>query len=114
MPLDPQVRALRFQREREKTLPLYTLSVEQARQTDLASVRAGEGTLKPVAQVINCPIPGSGGAFPRAHLLLRRRMDPKAFSRGVVRDVIYSSVLRKDLPQNWNKVTCNIVRSKCS
>jgi hypothetical protein len=64
MPLDPQIQALRFQREREKAPPLYTLSVEQARQADLASVRAGAGTPESVAQVINRPIPGPAGDIP--------------------------------------------------
>ena len=64
MPLDPQVQALRFQREREKAPPLYTLSVEQARQADLASIRTGSGTPESVAQVINRPIPGPAGDIP--------------------------------------------------
>lgn len=64
MPLDPQIQALRFQREREKVHPLYTLSAEQARQADLASIRAGAGTPESVAQVINRPIPGPAGDIP--------------------------------------------------
>ena len=64
MPLDPQAQALRIQRERARVPPLYTLSVEQARQADLASIREGAGIPEPVAQVINQHIPGPAGDLP--------------------------------------------------
>lgn len=64
MPLDPQVQAMRAQRVKENIPPLYTLSVEQARQADLASIRAGAGSPEPVAQIIDRPIPGPAGDLP--------------------------------------------------
>jgi acetyl esterase len=64
MPLDPQVQAMRAQRMRENVPPLYTLSVEQARQADLASIRAGAGSPEPVAQITDRHIPGPAGDLP--------------------------------------------------
>jgi len=61
MPLHPQAEALRAQRSRSGTPPLYTLSLEQARAADLADIQAAAGTPEPVAAVEERDIPGPGG-----------------------------------------------------
>ena len=64
MPLDPQIQAMRDQRERDNVQPLYTLSLEQARAADLASIRASGGEPEPVREVAGLTIPGPGGELP--------------------------------------------------
>jgi acetyl esterase/lipase len=64
MPLDPQVQALREEREREGGQSLYTMSIEDARAADLASVVTGAGEVEPVGNVIDMVIPGPAGDQP--------------------------------------------------
>ncbi|GIG59427.1 putative lipase/esterase [Longispora fulva] len=64
MPLDPQVQDMRTQRMRNSTPQLYTLSLEEAREADLASIRASGGIGEPVHRVIDMTIPGPGGELP--------------------------------------------------
>jgi acetyl esterase len=64
MPLDPQVQALRDARMRAGTPQLYTLSVAQAREADLASIRAAAGAPEPVAEVVDTTLPGPAGDLP--------------------------------------------------
>jgi acetyl esterase len=64
MPLDRQLQALRDRRARSGEAPLYTLSVEQARAADLASVQASGGSARPVHQVRDLRFPGPGGDLP--------------------------------------------------
>jgi acetyl esterase len=64
MPLDPQFQALRELRARSGAAPLYTLSVDQARAADLASVRASGGSPRPVHQVVDRWLPGPDGDLP--------------------------------------------------
>ncbi|HLJ98746.1 MAG TPA: alpha/beta hydrolase [Streptosporangiaceae bacterium] len=64
MPLDPQLQALRDQRERDGVAPLYTMTLAQARAADLASIQAGGGAPEPVAEVRDLTIPGPGGDLP--------------------------------------------------
>ena len=61
MPLDPQLQAMRDQRERASVPPLYSMSLAAARAADLASVRAGGGEPEPVHEVAGLTIPGPGG-----------------------------------------------------
>ena len=61
MPLDPQLQAMRDQRERDNVPPLYTQSLADARAADLASIRAGGGEPEPVHEVTDITIPGPGG-----------------------------------------------------
>jgi acetyl esterase len=61
VPLDPQLQAMRDQRERDDVPPLYTMSLADARAEDLASIRAGGGDPEPVHQVVDITIPGPGG-----------------------------------------------------
>jgi acetyl esterase len=61
MPLDPQLQAMRDQREREKVAPLYTMSLAEARAADLASIQAAGGSPEPVHEVVDHWIPGPGG-----------------------------------------------------
>ena len=61
VPLDPQLQAMRDQRERDNIPPLYTMSLAAARAADLASIRAGGGEAEPVHQVVDLTIPGPGG-----------------------------------------------------
>jgi acetyl esterase len=61
MPLDPQIQALRESRARSGAAPLYTLSVEEARAADLASIRAAGGSPRPVHEVGDLWFPGPGG-----------------------------------------------------
>jgi acetyl esterase len=64
MPLDPQIQALRQQRARSGAAPLYTLSVEQARAADLASIRASGGSPRAVHEVTDHQFLGPGGDLP--------------------------------------------------
>ena len=64
VPLDPQLQAMRDQRERDHVPPLYTLSLSQARAADLASIRAGGGEPEPVHEVASLTIPGPVGDLP--------------------------------------------------
>jgi acetyl esterase len=61
VPLDPQLQAMRDQRERAGVPPLYSMSLAAARAADLASVRAGGGEPEPVHEVAGLTIPGPGG-----------------------------------------------------
>jgi acetyl esterase len=53
MPLDPQLQAMRDQRQRDGVAPLYTMSLADARAADLASIRASGGTPEPVYGVLD-------------------------------------------------------------
>jgi len=64
VPLDPQIQAMRDQRERDNVPPLYTMSLTEARAADLASIRAGGGEPEPVHEVTDLTIAGPGGALP--------------------------------------------------
>jgi len=64
VPLDPQIQAMRDQRERDSVPPLYTMSLTEARAADLASIRAGGGEPEPVHEVTDLTIAGPGGALP--------------------------------------------------
>ncbi|MFD1075282.1 alpha/beta hydrolase [Longispora fulva] len=55
---------MRTQRMRNSTPQLYTLSLEEAREADLASIRASGGIGEPVHRVIDMTIPGPGGELP--------------------------------------------------
>jgi acetyl esterase len=61
VPLDPQLQAMRDQRERDNVPPLYTQSLADARAADLASIRAGGGEPEPVHEVTDITIPRPGG-----------------------------------------------------
>jgi acetyl esterase len=61
VPLDPQLQAMRDQRERDNVPPLYTMSLAEARAEDLASIRASGGEPEPVHEVTNLTITGPGG-----------------------------------------------------
>jgi acetyl esterase len=64
MPLDPQLQAVRDQRERDHVPPLYELSLADARAADLAAIRQGGGAAEPVFEVTEVAIPGPGGDLP--------------------------------------------------
>lgn len=64
MPLDPQLQAMRDQRERDDVAPLYTMSLAEARAADLASIRQTGGEPEPVHDVVDLTIPGPGGELP--------------------------------------------------
>ncbi len=64
MPLDPQVQAMRDRRVRDGVVPLYTLTVEQARAEDLAAIRSAGGDPEPVHGVVDRTIPGPAGILP--------------------------------------------------
>ena len=61
MPLDPQLQAMRDQRERDNVPPLYSLSLAAARAADLASIRDSGGDPEPVHEIVGLTIPGPGG-----------------------------------------------------
>ena len=61
MPLHPEVEAMRARKAREGTRPLYTLSLAEARATDLADIQAASGAGEPVAAVTDRTVPGPGG-----------------------------------------------------
>jgi acetyl esterase len=64
VPLDPQLQAMRDQRERDHVPPLYEMSLAAARTADLASIRASGGDPEPVHEVTDLTIPGPGGELP--------------------------------------------------
>jgi acetyl esterase len=64
VPLDPQLQAMRDQRERDNVPPLYTMSLTDARAADLASIRDSGGEPEPVHEVANLKIAGPGGELP--------------------------------------------------
>jgi len=64
VPLDPQIQAIRDQRERDNVPPLYAMSLTEARAADLASIREGGGEPEPVHEVANLKITGPGGELP--------------------------------------------------
>jgi acetyl esterase len=64
VPLDPQIQAMRDQRERDNLPPLYTMSLTEARAADLASIRTGGGEPEPVHEVTDLTIAGPGGELP--------------------------------------------------
>jgi acetyl esterase len=64
VPLDPQLQAVRDQRERDNVPPLYTMSLADARAADLASIRQGGGEPEPVYEVADLKITGPGGELP--------------------------------------------------
>ncbi|WP_155374815.1 alpha/beta hydrolase [Catellatospora vulcania] len=64
MPLHPQVQAMRARREASDAPQLYTLSVDEARAADLASIQASGGDPEPVAEVVDREIDGPGGPLP--------------------------------------------------
>jgi acetyl esterase len=64
VPLDPQLQAMRDQRERDHVPPLYDMSLTEARAADLASIRVGGGDPEPVGDVTDLTIPGPGGELP--------------------------------------------------
>jgi acetyl esterase len=55
---------MRERRVREDTPPLYTLTVAQAREADLAAIRAGGGDPEPVHEVVDRTVPGPEGDLP--------------------------------------------------
>lgn len=61
-PVHPQIQAMRERRAASGTPALYTLSLEQAREADLAAIRADAGSSEPVFQVEDTTLPGPGGA----------------------------------------------------
>jgi acetyl esterase/lipase len=64
VPLDPQMQAMRDQRERDNVPPLYTMSLADARAADLASILAGGGEPEAVHEVTGLTISGPGGELP--------------------------------------------------
>ncbi|MET7396076.1 alpha/beta hydrolase [Dactylosporangium sp. NPDC005572] len=64
MPLDPQLQAIRDQKERDGVAPLYTMSLAEARAADLASIRASGGAPEPVHAVSEHVVPGPAGSIP--------------------------------------------------
>ncbi|MEN3307797.1 MAG: acetyl esterase [Micromonosporaceae bacterium] len=64
MQLDPQVEAMRAERIRTATPPLYTLSVAEARAADIAAIRAATGTPEPIQQIVDVQFSGPAGALP--------------------------------------------------
>ncbi|GIH06775.1 acetylhydrolase [Rhizocola hellebori] len=64
MPLHPQVRAMRERRKQEHVPQLYTLSVDEARALDLASIQAASGSVEQVASVADSTIDGPAGLLP--------------------------------------------------
>jgi acetyl esterase len=64
VPLDPQLQAMRDQRERDNVPPLYAMSLADARAADLASIQAGGGAPEPVYEVADLTIAGPGGELP--------------------------------------------------
>ena len=64
VPLDPQLQAMRDQRERDNVPPLYTMSLAEARAADLASIRQSGGEPEPVHEVVDLTIDGPGGELP--------------------------------------------------
>jgi acetyl esterase len=61
MPLDEQAQAVRDRRAADRVTALYEMSLEQAREADLADIRAGGGDPEPVAAVEERVADGPGG-----------------------------------------------------
>jgi len=64
VPLDPQMQAIRDQRERDNVPPLYAMSLTDARAADLASIQESGGEPEPVYEVAELTITGPGGELP--------------------------------------------------
>jgi acetyl esterase len=64
VPLNPQLQAMRDQRERDNVPPLYAMSLADARAADLASIQASGGEPEPVGEVTDLTIAGPGGELP--------------------------------------------------
>jgi len=64
VPLDPQMQAVRDQRERDHVPPLYAMSLADARAADLASILQSGGEPEPVYEVADLTISGPGGDLP--------------------------------------------------
>jgi acetyl esterase len=64
VPLDPQVQAIRDERERLNAAPLYTMSIDEARAADLAGVQEGGGEPEPVHEIVDVTIDGPAGELP--------------------------------------------------
>ena len=64
VPLDPQLQAMRDQRERDNVPPLYAMSLADARAADLASNQACGGEPEPVSEVTDLTSAGPGGDLP--------------------------------------------------
>jgi acetyl esterase len=62
--LDPQVVAMRAQRQADDIPQLYTQTLAEARAADLASIQAAGGAVEPVHQVIDQQVPGPAGDLP--------------------------------------------------
>jgi acetyl esterase len=62
--LHPQAQALRDARMRAGEPQLYTLTLEQARAADLASIQAAGGDPEPVHEVLDRHLPGPAGELP--------------------------------------------------
>ncbi|WP_112243045.1 alpha/beta hydrolase [Kribbella monticola] len=60
MPLDPQVEAMRSQREADQVPQLYTQTLAEARAADLASIQAAGGSLEQVHHVEDLVMEESG------------------------------------------------------
>src|SRR5690348_16673469 len=58
VPLDPQIQAMRDQRERDNVPPLYAMSLAGARAADLASIQETGGEPEPVYEVADLKITG--------------------------------------------------------
>ncbi|MGW5053900.1 alpha/beta hydrolase [Actinokineospora sp. NPDC004072] len=58
MPLDPQVSLMRDRRARAAAVPLYEMTLAEARAADLRSIQDDAGTPEPVADVAEHEIPG--------------------------------------------------------
>src|SRR5690606_27713911 len=61
MPLDPYLQAVRDQRLREGVRPLYEMTVAEAREADLASIKADRGEQVPVGEVRELTVAGAEG-----------------------------------------------------
>jgi acetyl esterase len=64
VPLEPQLQAMRDERERERVPPLYTISLAEARAADLAAILASGGEPELVHGIANLAIPGPAGELP--------------------------------------------------
>jgi acetyl esterase len=64
MPLDPQIQAMRDQRERDNVPPLYAMSLADARAADLAAIQESGGEPEPVHEVAELTMTGPDGDMP--------------------------------------------------
>ncbi|MFF8387020.1 alpha/beta hydrolase [Streptomyces kanasensis] len=64
MTFDPQLRALYDQRAAQGVVPLYEMTLAEARAADLAAVQDAAGTPEPVREVFDEVIPGPAGTLP--------------------------------------------------